>query len=93
MKLNHNQIQYICEKVLRDLKEKNIVIFKADENTVLKRMITELEKNLKEEETINAEAKKLMELHHNEVSTAGMNQAKLFMLLKKEIAKKKRFIL
>lgn len=93
MKLNSVQIQYICEKVLRDLKEKDIVVFKVDEKTVLKRMIAELEKNLREEETIDAEAKKLLELHHNEVSSAGMNQAKLFMMLKKEIAKKKRFIL
>ncbi|MEI6079093.1 MAG: DUF507 family protein [bacterium] len=91
MKLNTNQIQYICEKVLRDLKDKDIIIFNKDENTVLKRMMAEFEKNLKEEEGIEAEAKKLLALHQGE--SAGMNQAKLFMMMKKEIAKKKGFVL
>lgn len=93
MKLNANQIQHICEKILRDLKEKNIIVFKAEEGTVLKRMIHELEKNLKEEEAIELEAKKLLEVHHAELSASGMNQAKFFGMLKKEIAKKKGFIL
>ena len=91
MKLNTNQIQYICERVLRDLKDKDIIIFNKDENTVLKRMMAEFEKNLKEEESIEAEAKKLLALHQGE--SAGMNQAKLFMMMKKEIAKKKGFVL
>jgi hypothetical protein len=93
MKLNSNQIQYICEKVLRDLKEKDIIIFNSDENTVLKRMMAEFEKNLKDEENIEHEAKKLLAQHQGEVNNAGINQAKLFMMLKKEIAKKKGFIL
>ncbi|MEI6093046.1 MAG: DUF507 family protein [bacterium] len=93
MKLNTSQTQHICEKILRDLKDKNIIIFKAEEGAVLKRMIQELEKNLKEEETIELEAKKLLEVHKTELSSAGMNQAKFFGMLKKEIAKKKGFIL
>ena len=93
MKLNANQIQYICEKVLRDLKEKNIIVFNVDEHTVLKRMMAELEKNLKEEEAIELEAKKLLAQHQGELNSSGMNQGKFFMMLKKEIAKKKGFVL
>lgn len=93
MKLNVNQIQYICERVLRDLKEKDIIIFNTDENTVLKRMIAEFEKNLKEEDAIELEAKKLLTQHQGELNSSGMNQGKFFMMLKKEIAKKKGFVL
>jgi hypothetical protein len=93
MKLNANQIQYICERVLRDLKEKNIIVFNTDEHTVLKRMIAEFEKNLKEEEAIESEAKKLLAQHQGELNSSGMNQGKFFMMLKKEIAKKKGFVL
>ena len=93
MKLNPTQIQYLCERVLRDLKEKDLIVFKSDEGKVLKRMMAELEKNLKEEAAIEDEARKLMELHDSEVSGGGMNKGKLLMMLKKEIAKKKRFIL
>jgi uncharacterized protein len=93
MKLNVNQIQYICEKVLRDLKEKDIIVFNTDEHTVLKRMMAEFEKNLKEEDAIELEAKKLLVQHQAELNSSGMNQGKFFMMLKKEIAKKKGFVL
>ena len=93
MKLNPVQIQYVCERILRDLKEKDLVVFKSEESKVLKRMIAELEKNLKEEDAIEDEARKLMERHDSEVSVGGINKGKLLMMLKKEIAKKKRFVL
>ena len=93
MKLNPVQIQYVCERILRDLKEKDLVVFKIEESKVLKRMIVELEKNLKEEDAIEDEARKLMERHDSEVSGGGINKGKLLMMLKKEIAKKKRFVL
>jgi len=93
MRLNTNQIQYICERVLKDLKEKNLIVFHSDEQSVLKRMMAEFEKNLKDEEAIDLEAKKLLAQHQGELNSSGMNQGKFFMMLKKEIAKKKGFVL
>jgi len=42
---------------------------------------------------IDAEAKKLLLQYQREANAEGLNQAKLFMMLKKELAKKKGFIL
>jgi len=93
MKIDQKQIHYLCEKVLHELKAQNLVTFKAQEEAVLKRMIAEFEKNLRDEEILEAEAKKLLTQYQREANAEGLNQAKLFMMLKKELAKKKGFIL
>ena len=41
MKLEQKQIHYLCEKVLNELKTKDLIIFKTQEDAVLKRMIAE----------------------------------------------------
>jgi len=93
MKLDQKQIHHLCEKVLNELKTQNLVVFKAQEDAVLKRMIQEFEKNLRDEDVLEAEAKKLLAQYQREANAEGLNQAKLFMMLKKELAKKKGFIL
>ncbi len=93
MKIEQKQIHYLCEKVLHELKVQDIVVFKVDEGAVLKRMIEEFEKNLRDEASIEAEAKKLLVQYQGQANAEGMNQAKLFSMLKKELAKKKGFVL
>ncbi|MFH1223234.1 MAG: DUF507 family protein [Pseudomonadota bacterium] len=93
MKLDQKQIHHICEKVLNELKSKGVIVFKSDEKAVLKRMIDEFEKNLRDEAAIDAEAKKMMQQYQAQIQGGEMNQSKLFMMIKKELAKKKGFIL
>ena len=93
MKISPEQIKYLCQKVFDELKTKEVLVLKADEKTVVKRMIEEIDKNFKEEEALDAEAKKMLAQYQNQISESGMNQSKLFAMLKKEIARKKGFIL
>ena len=93
MKISSEQTKYLCQKVFDELKNKGILVLKADDQVIIKRMIDEMEKNFKEEDAIDAEAKKMLVQYQSQISDAGMNQSKLFNMLKKEIAKKKGFIL
>jgi hypothetical protein len=93
MKINQEQVRYLCQRVFDELKTKGVVILKADESTIVKRMMEEMEKNFKEEENIELEAKKMLAQYKDQISGSGMNQSKLFAMLKKEIAKKKGFVL
>jgi uncharacterized protein len=93
MKINQEQIKYLCQKVFDDLKSKEVLVLKTDESKITKRMMEEMEKNFKEEEAIDAEAKKMLAQYKDQIAGTGANQSKLFAMLKKEIAKKKGFIL
>jgi hypothetical protein len=93
MKIEQKQIHYLCEKVLNELKSQDIIVFKVEEEAVLKRMVAVFENNLKDEANIEIEAKKLLTQYQSQANAEGMNQAKLFSMLKKELAKKKGFVL
>lgn len=93
MKLDDTKVKYICQKAMDKLKEKKLIVFKVEEHVALNCMIEAFNKNLKEEQNIELEAKKMMEAHKSEMLTNGMNQSKMFMLIKKEIARKRGFIL
>lgn len=87
MNLNKDKITYICSKALKSLKEKDLVVFKSNENSVLEKMISAFLLNIKEEEAIDAEVKRLIK----ENSLEGVNYSKAFNMIKKELAKKKGF--
>lgn len=92
MKFNDIKIKHICQKVLDRLKEHNIVVMRAEERQVLAAMAAAFDGNLKEELAIELEAKKLLEAHRGQMPD-GMNQSKMFLMIKKELAKKRGFIL
>ena len=93
MKLEERQIHHVCEKILRGLKEKDLIVFKSEESVVLKRLIAEFEKNLKEEDLIETQVKKLLHEHESEVKGSEMNYSKLFNMMKNKIARDRGFIL
>lgn len=93
MKVSSDQISYLCNKVFDGLKDKGILIPKSDKDSIIKKMIEEMENNFREEAAIDNEARKMLAQYKDQISNASMNQSKLFMMLKKELAKKKGFIL
>ena len=93
MKLDDAKVKHICQKALDTLKDKGLIVLKTDENKVLGSMLEAFLNNLKEEAQIEQEAKKLVEMHHATMAQTGMNQSKMFMMIKKELARKRGFIL
>jgi len=93
MKLSKEQIHHICEKMLRTLKEKNIVQFKTDEAKVLNRMIQAFEKNLMDEDKLDADVKKAMLQFDAQIKSGEVSANKMFGMIKKKMAEERKFIL
>jgi hypothetical protein len=93
MKLSKVQMQYICEKVLRRLKELDLIKFRVDEKAVLQRMTAEFEKNLAEEAGIDSQVNKLLLQYQTEIANGSISKGKMFNMLKKKIAEERKFIL
>jgi uncharacterized protein len=93
MKLSKEQIHYICEKVLRALKEKNIVEFKTDEAKVLNRMIKEFEKNIDDELKLENDVKTALQPYESQIKSGEVNYNKMFTMIKNKMAKERGFVL
>lgn len=91
MKLTEKQVDIIIRKIIEVLKQKTLITFKEKEGVVLDAMKKTFLKNLREEEDINSEAKKLIEQYRRS-SKEPIDENKMFNMIKKEICKKRNFV-
>lgn len=93
MKFKKEQINFICDRVLRHLKEKDLIVFKSDELSVKNRMVQEFEKNIQQEIDINNKAKELLKEYGSKIKSGELNESKVLLMIKKQLAKERGFIL
>ncbi|MBI1909805.1 MAG: DUF507 family protein [Deltaproteobacteria bacterium] len=92
MKLKKEQIHRIAALVTRRLKEKGVV-FKVSEEKILAKADAVVLKNMDEEEAIDQQVRKYLEKYQTEISRGQVDPQKMFLMIKKQIAKEKNFIL
>jgi len=91
MKIKPEQADRLADRLLKNCRAKDLIILKTDEGTVRKRIGEIITQNFREEEAIEAEARKMLDSHAGQTKT--MDQHKMFLLIKKKLAEKKGFIL
>jgi hypothetical protein len=92
MKLKEKQVEAVVRKVIEVLKQKSLITFKHPEGAVFESMKSVFISNLREEEAINQEAEKLL-IQARKASGSQIDEKKLYFMIKKELCKKKNFIL
>jgi uncharacterized protein len=94
MKISEDKIKYLAEKAFHVLKEKELfTLKKGSEKDIIDKMHSAFLNNLKEEERIEEEVKTLMKQFESQLRKGEVSYSKMFQIAKKELAKKKGFIL
>ena len=94
MKVKQEQIDRVCRLILEHLKEKKLVTLKVPEAEVYKKLAQAFSKNVLEEDQIDQEAKRILEETLQATSEEGMlDRQKMFLLIKRKLAKDRGFIL
>lgn len=92
MKLTANQIQQLAEKVLDHWKKQNLIQFKADEKSVLARVVEiireDYDREAQLEKDVNAMLDQLERTHSGE-----FQRYKMYPILKQKLAKERKVIL
>jgi len=93
MKLKREEIAKIALLIQRHLKEANLIANAAPEDRVRERIEVVITKNLQEEMAIEDEVKKLMEQYRSQIASGAIDSQKAYMMIKKQVAKDRKFIL
>ena len=91
MKIKPEQIDRMAERLLKSCRSKELIILKADEAAVRKRIGEIIAQNFRDEEAIEEEARRMMDSHAGE--TKSLDQHRMFLLIKQRLAEKKGFVL
>ncbi len=93
MKLKKEEVRRIAELVQARLKETHLLATSTPEDRILERIEVIILKNLEEEVAIEDEVKKLMEQYRTQIASGAIDSQKAYMMIKKQVAKDRKFIL
>lgn len=91
MKMTNQQIERMVKGIFDLWKEKKVVTFKEDERTIFERACLLIRQEFDKEKQIDAEANRMVE--ELERQQPGLERHKLFVGIKKRLAKDKGVVL
>ncbi len=93
MRLTKEQVQVISSLIFENLKKKQLVVFKTEEEVVMKRILEIFLSDLRAEDEFDREVEKLLETHSRELEGGDVNYRKMFNMVKTKLAKERDIIL
>lgn len=93
MKLKREEIAKLAGLILTHLKSKSLIKPRVPEEEIRARIEAVILKNLDEEVAIEEEVKRLMEQYRDQIASGSIDPQKAYMMIKKQVAKDKKFIL
>ena len=89
MRLTITQIDKIAALVMKRLKDEKLIIFKADEEVVLKRMQTAILDDMKAEDELDREVEQLLKDHSAEIESGSVDYRRIFSMIKGKLVKER----
>jgi hypothetical protein len=91
MKIKPEQIDRLTDDLVKAYGAKQLIVLKASESDVRAKIKEVLNRNFREEELIEEEARQMLASHAGQ--TREMDQHRLFLLTKQRLAQKRGFVL
>ena len=93
MKLRREEIAKLAGLILKNLKDKSLITLLVSENEIFAKIESVIQKNLEQEVAIEDEVKKIMEQYRSQIASGSIDPQKAYMMIKKQVAKDRKFIL
>lgn len=92
MRLKESQVKLLCQKILLNLRSKQLINIKKSESEILVKMQEIFMEELGVEDEINREAEKILEQYASKMGS-GIDRKKMFQMIKKQLVKDKNVII
>lgn len=93
MRLSPRKIEYLAEKILAMCQSNGKIHLNANTDLVYRAIADAIYENMRIEDEIEDEAEELLRKHRGEIQTLEMDMAALRQKFKREIARKRGFVL
>lgn len=93
MKLKKEEISKISHSILKNLKGRSLINGRVPEEQIVRKIESVIVKNLEQEMAIEEEVKRIMEQYKAQIASGSIDPQRAYMMIKKQVAKEKKFIL
>lgn len=93
MGLKREDISKLAKQIVAGTRQKPFVSFHGSEEAVVAKIEEVVAKNMREEMAIEDEVKKIMERYRSQIVSGSVDAQKIYMMIKKQVAKDRNFVL
>ncbi len=93
MRLRKDQIENLSKRILNRMQSQSLAQLKTSEEKILEKIQAVITQNLADEQKLETEVDQLLAQFRSQIRSGQINEAELFLKMKKELAKKKKFVL
>ncbi len=93
MKNRQEEAGKIARLVFKHLKDHSLITARESDEKILGKIEAVYLKNLQDETDIEQETKKIMEQYRAQIASGAVDSQKIYSMIKKQVAKDKKFIL
>ena len=93
MRLRQEEIDYIAWKILRTLKEDEVIDIIGDDEPVADRLRHALTENLSIEDQLNREVDDILRNHQKEIQRDSVDYRRMFQMVKTKLARERNLVL
>lgn len=93
MKLKREEIQRLSQILFQHLRDKHLITALEAEAKILEKINAVIQKNMDEELAIENQARKLIDQYSGQINSGAVDPQKAFTMIKKQVAKERKFIL
>ena len=93
MRLKKDTINRLATNIVTSLITKQLFKPQTDTNALISVVEGVFVKNMEDERTVEDETSQLMEQYKDQINTGNADSQRLYMMIKKEVAKKRKFVL
>ena len=93
MKLKREEVQRLSQTLFQHLRDKHLITALESEARILEKINAVIQKNIDEELAIEDQARKLIDQYRGQIASGAIDPQKAFTMIKKQVAKERKFIL
>lgn len=93
MRLRQEEIDYISWKILRGLKEDEVIDIVGEEEPVAERLRHALSENLAAEDQLNREVDDILRGHLKEIQRDSVDYRRMFQMVKTKLARERNLVI
>ena len=93
MRLRQEEIDYVAWKILRHLKEAEIIDIMGPEEPVVERLRHVLTENLAVEDQLNREVDDILREHLKEIQRESVDYRRMFQMIKTKLARERNIVI
>lgn len=93
MKLRKEMIDYLSEKIVASLEEKELIDTGEAQHEIAESVAGVISRDLQVEDELNDEVKEILDNMGDEIDAANVNYRKMFQMVKQKLARERGLIL